>query len=447
MNITQQPTGELTATIKVEIAPEDYTEKVDKVLKDHQRKASLHGFRPGKAPFGLIKKIYGNAVLSEEVNKLVSEAITKYLLDKNIDVIGYPLPSLQKSPEVDFLNETEFTLYFDLGLTPVFDLNLSADLEVDYYTILVDPQDVEKEIERFRERYGTVSQHAAADENGWLDGEILQLDEHGNKLEGGIKSSGYVFIRTLPDQQQRERFIGAEVGDVIDFDIREVFSTDIAIARFLRITESKATAIEGRFSFAVKEVLGMVPSEMNHDFFEKVFPGHGDMDESHFRNHISERVKSNYSGESEKLFLKQAIEKIIEANPFNLPDEFLKRWIKVNSRKEISAEEIEKNYPEMVNGFKWDIIRQKLNEKFSLEANDEGVQEYVRSYFTHRYGHQLEVDESRINKVVDEFMTKEEEVEKVRDEIFSNRLITTLKLNLGINNKEVTIEEFLALNK
>lgn len=447
MNITQEQTGELTALMKVEITPEDYTEKVDKVLKDHQRKASVHGFRPGKVPFGLIKKMYGNAVLSEEVNKLVSEAITEYLHSNKVDVLGYPLPNHEKSPEVDFQNESAFTLYFDLGLAPVFDLNFSNDLAVDYYKILADPKSVEEEIDRLRERFGTIEHPATAGENGWLDGEIFQLDEQGNKPEGGIKSAGYIFIRTLPDQQQRERFIGAAAGDEIDFDIQEVFKTDVAIARFLRITEAKAKTVRGMFRFVVNEVAEMSPAEMNHDFFEKVFPGHGDLDEVHFRNHISEQVQSKYSGESEKLFLNQAIEKIIDANPFNLPDEFLKRWIRINSRKEVSAEEIEKNYPEMIKGFKWDIIRQKLDKQFSLEAKDEDVRTYVSNYFTYRYGHRLEVDDARIRQVVDEFMKKEEEVDKVREEIFTDRLIGTLKTNLNIVYHEVTIDEFLALNK
>ncbi|MDP2423709.1 MAG: trigger factor [Bacteroidales bacterium] len=446
MNISKESTGELAATLKVEVTADDYSEKVNKSLKDYQRKANLPGFRPGKVPVGMIKKMYGQAVVADEVNKLVSEALTNYLHTNKLNIIGYPMPNDEKTPQVNWQPDTEFTLFFDLGLAPDFELNLSKDIEVDYYKILSDEDTVNSEIEHLRESQGDLEHPEITEENDWLNGDLFQIDERGAELQGGQKAQSYFFLRTISDNGQRQRFVGLRAGDTIDFDIRQVLKSDSAIARSLRITESKAKHVQGMFRLVVSDISRMVAAEMNATFFERVFPGHDDMDEEHFRNHLRERIQSSYTGESDKLFLQEALEKLIEANPFNLPETFLKRLVKGNSRKEVTVEDIEKDYPTMVNGFKWELIRQKISSIFSLEVSDEDVKELVKSYFTQRYGHQLEIDDKKLITVVDGFMKKKEEVEKAKDELFGRRLLQVLTSNLTLNTKEVTLEEFIDMN-
>ncbi|NCA76072.1 MAG: hypothetical protein EOM90_07040 [Alphaproteobacteria bacterium] len=162
MNITKENTGELTALLSIEIVPADYTEKVEKQISDYKRKANIPGFRPGHVPVGLIKKMYGKAILADEVNHLLSESLMNYIRDEKIDILGNPLPNLEKNAAIDFENQDTFKFFFDLGLSPVFDLPQDQDLPIEYLSIAIDDTMVDKYIEETRLRFGKKTEVAEA---------------------------------------------------------------------------------------------------------------------------------------------------------------------------------------------------------------------------------------------------------------------------------------------
>ena len=154
MNITKEITGDYTATITIGIGPEDYKEAVEKQIQDHKRKANIPGFRPGHVPAGLIKKMYGKAILADEINKLLSDSLHGYIKDEKLDILGNPIPSLKQDTPVDFENQTDFEFCFDLGLSPAFDLQFDKEVEMEYPVIKVDDTMIDKYIEDTRNRFG-----------------------------------------------------------------------------------------------------------------------------------------------------------------------------------------------------------------------------------------------------------------------------------------------------
>jgi len=164
MNITQESTGDLTATVKIELVKEDYEDQVNTVLKDYQRKANMPGFRPGKVPMGMVKKMYGNAVLAEEVNKIISENLNNYLTDNKIKTLGHPLPNEDRQEMIDFETQETFDFFFDLGLQPEVSTELSDNIKVDYHKIKVDDKSVNKYIEDLRQKNGKPIEGEEGDE-------------------------------------------------------------------------------------------------------------------------------------------------------------------------------------------------------------------------------------------------------------------------------------------
>jgi len=154
MNITRESTGELTAVVRIEIGPSDYSEAVDKQIADYKKKANIPGFRPGHVPTGLIKKMYGKAILAEEVNKLLSDGLMNYIKEEKLDILGNPIPNPEKNSSVDFEIQSVFDFYFDLGMTPEFKIPFDKDLEIENYSIIIDDEMVNKYIEDTRKRYG-----------------------------------------------------------------------------------------------------------------------------------------------------------------------------------------------------------------------------------------------------------------------------------------------------
>lgn len=446
MNITKESTGELTALLKVEVTEDDYLEKVNKALKDYQRKANVPGFRPGKVPFGMMKKMYGTSVMADEVNKLVSEELRSFLRASEQKTLGYPIPNDKKTSEVDWSSQGNFDLFFDIGFAPEFELNLSDGVLVDYYKIKVNEQQVDDEIKRLADEYANVEKVDSSEINDWITGDIIQLGEDGNIIKNGFNHDTYIHPLKIKDETQQARFIGLKTGDVVEFDLRTVFPENDDAARLLRMTEKEALGISGLFRFVVEQISRVTPAEMNATFFAKVFPDHEEeLDEAEFRRLVTRNLEKAYEPESDKKFMQDAVDSLIEGHGLNLPEDFLKRWMLESNREEVTREEIEKDFPKLIRSLKWDMIKQKITKQHNIKVSDEDVRTYVKSYFIAKFGQDTENEDGRMQEFISRILSKEEDAERIETDIFNMRMLQVMKDNLKLNIKETSVEDFIDL--
>ena len=273
MNITRENTGDLTATIKIEIRKEDYEEKVSKLIKDYQRKANVPGFRPGKVPYGMVKKMYGNALKADEINKLISESIATYIEGEKLDVLGNPLPNSEKNSGVDFELQEEFDLYFDMGFAPDIPLSLPDIEGIERYQITVDDEMVERYLEDTRKRFGTSTNPEESGMDDMLRGDLMEIGENGQPVEDGIKKSSYIGLNQVKEGDAKNRLIGLHKEDKINIRPLELFRDAEEAAKLLGIEKIKAEDENLILEFTVNDIFHLVEAEMNPEFYQKVFPG------------------------------------------------------------------------------------------------------------------------------------------------------------------------------
>lgn len=385
MNITKEQTGELTALIKIEIGPEDYQEAVEKQIAEYKRKATIPGFRPGHVPSGLIRKMYGKAMLAEEVNKKLSDGLMNYIRDEKIDILGNPLPNTERNTAMDFDTMTHFEFYFDLGLSPVFEIPFNKEVDIENLIIRVEDEMVEKYIEDTRKRFGTPIQKPA--------------DETGDETKESA-----------------------------------VYSDD---------SEPKPTA-EGDAATKEAEV---EPAEMTPDFFNMVYPGSNINTEEEFRAQVRQDAAGSFAAETDKLLYGTIIETLVKNTDINLPDPFMKRWLLENNEGKYTPEEIEQNYEEFKRSMKWQLIENKLIREYNIQVTDEDIRNYIRHYMLRQMG-AVDGDEEmkkRYESIVDIFMQNKEQVEKINDQLYHGKLMDLFKENLSIIPKEVSYEEYIKI--
>ncbi|RLD60237.1 MAG: trigger factor, partial [Bacteroidetes bacterium] len=311
MNITQENTSELTATIKVEMTPEDYQAKVNEALKDLQRKANLPGFRPGKVPFGIVKKKYGDGVLAEEVNKVLGEGLNNFIKDNELEILGHPLGNREKGKPVDFDNDEEFEFYFDLGLTPKIDIELSDKIEMDYYDISVEDDKVEMYLEDIRKRFGNnVDVEEVADED-MLKGVLTQLDNKGEILENGwVFNDASLLVSYIKDEKVKKELIGKKKGGKVNFNPLKATGNETETAAMLGIKKEEKEKLEASYELTISAISRVEPSEVNEELFKKVYPKDEIKDEAQFREKLREESKKYYQRESENYFVHNTIEEL-----------------------------------------------------------------------------------------------------------------------------------------
>jgi len=287
MNITRENINDLNAVIKLKVEKADYEGKVENTLKDYRKKANIKGFRPGMVPMGLIKKMYGKAVQVEEINKLVSESIYKYITDEKIEILGDPLPIADENERIDFDTMEEFTFSFEVGLSPAVEMNLSKKNQVTAYDIAIDEKMMNDYINNYARRYGDFSNAELSEDKDILKGKLEGIYENNEiPAEAVIADNTSLVINIIKDEEIKNSFIGKKADDTIDFDIRKAFPNDNEIAGLLRIEKEKLSNIPVNFRFTINEVSRFVPAEIGPELFNKVY-GEGVINsEEEFRKKI-----------------------------------------------------------------------------------------------------------------------------------------------------------------
>jgi trigger factor len=444
MNITRENIDDLNAVLKISIEKPDYEEKVETVLKDYRKKATIKGFRPGMVPIGLIKKMYGRAVQIDEINKVVTDNIQKYITDEKLEILGDPIPKEDEQNQIDFETQEDFTFSFELGLTPEIDLKLSKKNKVNLYDITIDDKMKSEYLENYTRRYGELRKADLTEEKDVVKGKIEAIDNAGNVIpEGPVVEDTSLGIDIIKDKKIKKEFIGKSIGDSIDFDLKKAYPNDSEIAGILHKKKDEVENLEGNYRFTVNEISRFHPAELGKELFDKIF-GEGVVNsEAEFMKKIEEEIAVNLKRESDFKLMLDIKSLAMEKTEFQLPEEFLKRWLlRVNEKA--TEEQIEKEFDSFRKDLKWQLIRNKVARDNEVKISEEELQkeaENITRYQFQQYGLFYATDE-QIANYAKETLKREEDAKRIADKILEEKVIILMKELVKLENKDITVEEF-----
>ena len=444
MNIVRKDLDQNNAIITLSIEKVDYAEKVDKTLRDYRKKANIPGFRPGMVPVGLVKKMYGKAVLAEEINKLVSDKLSNYIRENNVNILVEPLPNKTEQKEIDFDTQENFEFVFDLGIAPEFEVELTKKDKVKFYNIAVSDEMIENQVKSYTGRYGKYVQEDLAEEKDMLKGELLEM-ANGKVNESGIKVQDATLTAAyMKDDAQKALFVGAKKGDLITFNPAKAFESEVEISSLLKISKDAAKAIDSDFQLKVEGITRYHESEINQELFDKVYGEGVVKSEEEFRAKIKENIQENLAADSEYKFGVDAQEVLVaKYADITLPEEFLKRWV-LASNENYTTETLEEDFPKMIADLKWQLIKGKLikSSNINVEANDveEFAKKMAKAQFV-QYG-MIGMDDEIIANYAKDMMKKEETFKTIVDRVTDQKVFEVIKEAVKLDNKEVSIEDF-----
>ncbi len=445
MNITKENIDELNAVLKVNVVKNDYEEKVNNVLKDYRKKANIPGFRPGKVPFGMISKMYKKPVMLDEVNKLVSESLSKYLTEENLKILGDPMPSEKQESKINFDYDEDFEFVFDIGLQPEIEVKLSKRDKVKYYSINVDNELIDKYVQSYTQRFGAFKPVNETVEDEMIVGKIHQLDEKENEVPEGINADdSRLSIQMIKDEEIKKKFIGLKAGDSVSFDIKKAFPVNTEIAAILKINSEEVETIKPDFKFTIKEITKFEQAELNQDLFDKVYGKDNVKSVEEFKNKISDEIALNLTKESDYKFLIDTKEALTEKIKCTLPTEFLKRWLKEVNKEKMDGAKIEEEFPKFEIDLKWMLIKNYIIKENELKVSEDEVKEEARNFARMQfiqYGISNIPDE-HLDNFTNDILKKEEEKSRLYEKIYEEKVLNFIKENIKVDKKEVTSEEF-----
>jgi len=444
MNITRENVDDLNAVLKIQVEKADYEGNVEKVLRDYRKKANIKGFRPGMVPIGLIKKMYGTAVQIDEINKVVTNNIQKYLADEKIEILGDPLPRSDDHEKIDFDTQESFSFSFDLGLSPSIDIKLGKKNKVTFYEIEADEKMKNDYLENYTRRYGKFEKADISEEKDILKGKIEEIDSEGNPVPEGISADDTTLsIEVIKDKKIKKLFTGRSEKDTIDFDLRKAFPNDFEIAGLLKKQKEEVTEVKGDFRFTVNEISRFRHAEINQELFDRIY-GEGIVaSEEEFRKKLEDEIHTNLTNESNYKLAIDLKKLALEKTEFQLPEDFLKRWlVKVNEKT--TEEQVEKEFGNFKNDLKWQLIRNRIARMNEIKITEEELlkeAENITRYQFQQYG-LFYADAEQVTTYAKETLKRDEDAKRIADKILEEKVTLLLKEMVKLDNKSVTIEEF-----
>jgi trigger factor len=446
MNISRNETDELNSVLRIEIEKEDYEERVENVLRDYRRKAKIDGFRPGKVPFGLISKMYRKPVLADEVNKILNEVLTKYIVDEKLNILGEPLPHEGDQKKFDWDHDTTFEFVVDIALAPDFDVQITSKDKFTYYGIKIDGKIRSAYIERYASRLGSLKNVESSDEHSVLKADLIQVDQEGHIIEQGINvEDGSISLQNVKDEKIKQKLIGLQEGNELQVNMKRAFPNNADVAGLLKIKSEEVDLINGEFKLKVKSVSNFEKAEINQEFYDRLFGKDTVKSEEEFHIKIDDIIRSELSRDSEYKLRLDIREYFISRFKKSLPEEFLKRWLLEVNKEKLTMEQIEKDFQHFIEDLKWQLIKDKIGKNNDIKVSEEELLAYAKSFtrmqFSQYYGVSDFPDEQLTN-YAQELLKKDDERKKLAERKFEEKIIEFIRSTAKVDQKEISQEKF-----
>lgn len=437
MNIVKNQIDELNIQLTVTVAHDDYAEAEKKELQRCKRTAEFKGFRKGMVPMSLIQKVYGERVLGEVVNKVLSDAINNFVKENNIKMVGEALPS-EDQPEIEWKSGNDFTFKFDIATTSEVNFELSKDDKVKVYEIKVSAEAKKEMKDNLLRQFGSLTDAEQAGEDDFV---IVDFAQEGKTVEGS-----YVGVKNV-EGEAKSKFLGAKVGDQFDVNVNEAFTNESDRAYMLKVKKEELASLAPEFHVTVKEVKTFAPAEENQETYDKIFGENQVHNAEEFDKAVTARLEENYKQESDYKLSKDLREYLVKKADIKLPEEFLKRWLfNINDGK-FSKEEIEKEAPAFFEDFRWQMVRGYIMQKFDLKIEEKDVHEAAQAYVAYQYASygMGNVPEAILKDSVARVLRDENTSRRIVENVEATKVIEAVKGAVTLKAEKVSVEDFRTL--
>lgn len=435
MNITKEQVDALNAVVKVAIEAKDYNAKVTEVLNDYRRKANIPGFRKGHVPMGLVKKQYGKSVMIDEVNKLLQDALNKFLVEEKLDILGNPLPKVQE----DFTWDTEsFEFEFELGLAPAINVNLDTKKKITQYTIVADDALINKEVENIQSRYGKMSSLEAITENANITATFTSEEKEISK-----KSS--FTIKDLKGKANVKKFVGAKVGDVVEVKTKGLFNDEHKLMNVLGVSHDDVHGLDITVSLTIEEITETQLADLDQELFNKLFPDGSVTTATQLKEKIKEDAEKQFQQQADQQLLNSITEYLIDNTSFDLPAEFLQKWLAVAGEKQLTLEEAAEEYAKSEKGLRYQLIQEQILKDNEIKMDYAELKEYAKGFIKAQMAQfgNLNPAEEELEDIANRILANQDEAKRLQDQLMSQKLLELYKEKMSFKTKKVSYEDFI----
>ncbi|WP_298391413.1 trigger factor [Hydrotalea sp.] len=446
-NVTRENLSVLNDKITVTLSKEDYLAGFEKSLKKYAKTANIPGFRKGMIPAGLIKKMYGQSVFSEEVMRQVEKSLLDYLENEKVDIFAQPLPLENNSPTLDMNNPTDYSFSFEIGLKPEVAIDVTK-LNVKQYQVTVTDEMVEQEIDRLQVHNGKMTEpETVTGDDNVLNVKFVETDNEGNDLESGITKENSLLVKYFTEKF-RKNLIGKKAGDTVDLQLKKAFDdkemefilSDLGLEKGKKEEESKY------FKLHITKVGLVERPELNEAFFETVYPGKAIATTDEFKKAVKSEIDNYYEAQVLNQVHDQIYHQLLAHANFQFPDSFLKRWLQVSGAKPKTNEEVETEFPTFKEQLKWTLISNQLRVEHKIEVLPDDIRNLAKQQLLQYLGGQINMGDNQqwVEDYANRMMQDRKFMEDSYHRIATEKMFTAVAEKVKKTEEAISAEDFAA---
>ncbi len=444
MNVNFEKLDNVNAKITISIVEEDYKSDVKKQLTTLGQTRQIKGFRPGHVPAGILQRLFGEQVLAEELEKKVSRALSQYIVDNNVAVLGEPITNNESS--VNLKTQKDFEFVFDLGLAPELDVKLDKGVKIPYYNIEVSQEMVDNQDKSFRRRFGKQVAGEVADEDSLLRGSLVELDENGAEKEGGIKvETTMVNPRYLKNDDEKKKLVGVKVGESVVYNpYASVDGNEVELASLLNIDKGEVADTKSDFKFNVTEILVNQDAELGQELYDLALGKDVAKTEEEYLAKVKEMLAAQLKNDSNYRFTIDA-EKVLKdkVGEVELPDAFLKRFLTLRDENQDAAK-VEESYGTTREQLVWQLIKEKIVKDYAIKVEEEDRLRLARYFAAQQFAQygMSNMPEDVIDNYARKLLKEERYSDEINNRAIEDKIFAQIQNSVTLDTKDVTVEEF-----
>jgi trigger factor len=450
--ITKENIGLLHEKLTVKLEKTDYLPSFEKALKEYSKKANIPGFRKGMVPAGLIKKMYGPSLFTDEVLRSVDRELIGYLQNDKLDIFAQPLPLETDIRQLDVNNPADYTFHFEVGMKPEFQLPDLGTIKTTKYVVAITDEMINSEIARLQNRYGNMKdQDTVATEENVLNILFTEVDENGNEIENGIKKDNSLLVKYFKEDF-RSQLIGKVTNDFVIVQLDKAFDDKEleVILSDLSLDKNDPASAQKHFKVQITKIGLLEKKELNEEFFNQLYPGQEVKSEADFRNKIKEEIQAYWNNQAKNQIHDQVFHELTDHTAIQFPEGFLKKWIKTqgetaeNPDGGKSDEQVEKEFPTFLNQLKWTLITDKIVQENSIQVQPDEIRDFAKQQlFGYMGGMGADAaDQPWVNDYVEKMMKDRKYVEDAYNRIQTQKIFEWAETKVNPTDKDISADEF-----
>ncbi|HAN38645.1 MAG TPA: trigger factor [Chitinophagaceae bacterium] len=445
--VTREQIGTLHDKLVVTLSKNDYYPAFEKGLKQYAQKANIPGFRKGMVPAGLVKKMYGQSIFTDEILRTVEKELNAYLTNEKLDIFAQPLPLEGDAAKLDVNNPADYTFNFEIGLKPALNIDLNKGTYT-RYKIEVTETMINEEVDRLRTRFGKMTEPEAInnDENV-LNVTFTETDEAGNAVEGGISKASNSLLVKYFTEAQRAVLQGKKVGDSLTVKLNDALeaTSKEAVLGDLNLRHEDA---DKYFTIAITKVGLVEKAELNNEFFEAAYPGAGIEHEAGFRNRVLQDIDAYFAQQTTNQLHDQIFHNLVDHTTVEFPEAFLKRWLQVGGEKPKTAEEAEAEYPGFAKQLKWSIVSGQLINDNKIEVNQDELRAFAKQQMLGYMNVPMSGEDMPwLDDYINRMMSDRKYVENTYFQLQTDKLFRYVETQINPTEQPISVEAFTDMVK